>query len=67
MKYFFVSGYLGIQPFDMVVSTKDCYPKRSDIVDLIRGRNPHSGHSSGRIIILNIIPMTEEEYNIWRL
>lgn len=61
MNYFFVSGYVGITPFDVAVSTVNCFPKRSEIVDLLQKHN----QNPNKVIVVNIIPLTEEEFNIW--
>ena len=61
MNHFFVSGYLDLKPFNMAVSTWNCYPKESEITDLLV---KHTGHPA-QVVVLNIIPMTEEEFNTW--
>lgn len=63
MRYFFISGCIGIKAFDFSVTSKMGYPRRDEIVQYVKERI----NATGTIIITNVTEMNAEDYNNWNL
>lgn len=63
MRYFFISGYIGLTPFDFSVSAEIGYPQRDEIVNFVKDRV----NKPGAVVIMNINEMNAEDYDRWNL